>query len=295
MIDLTLDYARSRKGDSKDDIQARQTTADLTAEFEADPDASTKLNPNLFTGEVRQSLSLFWPTGVAYNFTLDMTEMNNADGELSIGSLFGRRAFGIGMKAGMDLSRENTRTFTVTDNFADLVKRLTGCKKRIVGPNYIYPMAGRIGVDDMIRDFVYMTIFGNLTAENTSVGAAPKGPPTLVDSLVFTTTISGSVNPTVVFAPAVRELGVTAAGVDLAASRIDKHQVVVGLALASAGHVQLGAIRDAYFGAYSAAPGSFVAPLLTASPATRSETVAATAVNQFLTERLFSPTINLPP
>jgi hypothetical protein len=108
--------------------------------------------------------------------------------------------------------------------------------------------------------------------------------------------ISGSVNPTVAFAPAGKELGVTAASVDFAASRTDNHQVVVGLALAPTGQGQLGSLRAAYFGSYVAAPGAtLVAPLLTASPATRSENIAATAVNQFLTQQLFSPTINLPP
>ena len=100
----------------------------------------------------------------------------------------------------------------------------------------------------------------------------------------------------VAFSPVGKELGVTAAGVDLAASRTDLHQVVVGLALAPTGHARLGSLRQAYFGSYAAAPGAtLVAPLLTASPATRSENIAATAVNQFLTQQLFSPTINLPP
>jgi hypothetical protein len=274
----------------------RETAARLSAEFEADPDSSTKLNPNLFNGEVRKTLSAFWTTGVAYNFKLDMTEINNADGSLNIGSLFGRRLFGVALTAGLDRTRENTRTFTVTDNFGELVKGLTGCQKEIVGPNYIYPITGRIGVEDMIQEFVYMSIFANLGAESTTPATVPKGPPTLVDALAFTTKISGSVNPTVAFSPVGKELGVTTAGVDLVASRTDLHQVIVGLALAPAGQAQLGSLRQAYFGSYVAAPGAtLVAPLLTASPATGSENIAATAVNQFLTQQLFSPTINVAP
>ena len=295
VIDLTLKYAGSRKPDSQDHIQALDTAKMLAAEFEANPDDSTKLNPNLFTGEVRKTLTAFWTTGVAYNFKLDMTEINNADGSLNIGSLFGRRLFGIALQAGLDRTRENTRTFTVTDNFGELVKGLTGCKNELVGPNYIYPITGRIGVEDMIEEFVYMSIFGNLGAETTTAATVPKGPPTLVDALAFTTKISGSVNPMVAFSPVGKELGVTTAGVDFAASRMDLHQVVVGLALAPTGQAQLVSLRQAYFGSYAAAPGALVAPLLTASPATRSENAAATAVNQFLTQQLFSPTINLPP
>jgi hypothetical protein len=297
VVDLTLTYAATRTGDSKEAVQARETAQRYYAEFQADPGAATTLSPNQFTGEVRQTLNVFWTTGVAYNFKLDMAEVNNADGELDVGSLFGRRASGIAFKAGLDRSRENTRTFTVTDNFGELVKKLTGCKDRVVGPNYIYPISGEIGVIDMIRAFVYMSIFGNLGGETETPATVPKGPPTLVDALLFTTEISGSVNPHVAFAPVGKEFGVTAANVDLAASRTDKHQVVVGLALAPAAQARLGMIREAYFapsfGAGAGAP--LVAPLLTASPLTRSEAIAAAAVNQFLTQQLFSPTINLPP
>jgi hypothetical protein len=124
VIDLTLDYARSRD-------ETRDIAQQLAAEYEANPDASTKLNPNLFPGEVRKTLTAFWTTGVAYNFKLDMTEINNADGSLNVGSLFGRRLFGIAFQAGLDRTRENTRTFTVTDNFGELVKGLTGCKNEL--------------------------------------------------------------------------------------------------------------------------------------------------------------------
>ena len=44
-------------------------------------------------------------------------------------------------------------------------RSVTGCKDRIVGPNYIYPISGEIGVIDMIKEFVYMSIFGNLGGE----------------------------------------------------------------------------------------------------------------------------------
>jgi hypothetical protein len=121
------------------------------------------------------------------------------------------------------------------------------------------------------------SIFGNLGGETETPATVPKGPPTLVDALLFTTEISGSVNPHVAFAPVGKEFGVTAANVDLAASRTDKHQVVVGLALAPAAQARLGMIREAYFApSFGAAAGApLVAPLLTASPLTRSEAIAA--------------------
>jgi hypothetical protein len=56
----------------------------LKAEYDADPDSFAKLNPQLFKGDVYKILNVFWTTGVAYNYKLDMTEVNNAGGELDL-------------------------------------------------------------------------------------------------------------------------------------------------------------------------------------------------------------------
>jgi hypothetical protein len=195
------------------------------------------------------------------------------------------------LKGGVDRSRQNTRTFTVTDTFGDLVQKQnpSHCDGKIVGPNYIYPITGQIGVEDLVQAFVYLSLFGNLASEEVTPGIVTKGPPTLVDALLFTTMISGEVNPQVTFAPIGRTLSVTQASLDLTSSRTDKHQVVIGLALQSAVKAQLGPVR-------AGLQGQLVAPfgrLLTAS-GNPAEQAAATAVNQFLTQKLFSPTINVP-
>lgn len=148
------------------------------------------------------------------------------------------------MRGGFDRSRENVRTSTVTDNFGDLVQKPMRCDGRLVGPNYIYPITGRIGVDDVVRAFVFLSLFGNLGGESGTPGVIPKGPPTFVDALEFTTTISGSANQRVDFAPIGRTLSVSHANLNVAASRRDKHQVIIGLALAVAAQAQLGSIRE---------------------------------------------------
>jgi hypothetical protein len=164
------------------------------------------LNPKLFKGQVHDLLSVFWTTGVAYNYNLDMTENNFASGELDFMSTLTKGTFGLGLRARADRSRQNIRTFTVTDNFGDLVQKPMDCDGRIVGPNYVYPISGRIGVDELVHAFVYLSLFGNLAGNAAPI--FPKGPPTLVDALVFTTTISGSVSPRVDFAPIGRSLSV---------------------------------------------------------------------------------------
>jgi hypothetical protein len=247
--------------------------------FVGEPDSISKLSPKLFKGQVHDLLNLFWTTGVAYNFNLDMTEVNNVDAELDFLKTISKGIFGFNLNGRFDRQRQNIRTFTITDNFGDLVRKPMDCSGRLVAENYIYPIAGRVGVDEMIHAFVYLSLFGNLAGKKDDT----KGPPTLVDALQFTTTISATATPHVEFTSIGRTLSVSHADLAANASRTDKHLVVVGLALEKAAQAQLGLARNELFGR-----------LLTAS-GNRAELGAATAVDQFLTQRLFSPTINITP
>jgi len=291
VISSALDYLT--KGDV--DPASREEGLRLKAEYAANPDSIAKLNPMLFKGEVRKILSVFWTTGVAYNFKLDMTEVNNLGGELDFIRALSKGVFGLILRGGFDRTRQNVRTFTVTDNFGELVQRPTRCDGRLVGPNYVYPITGRIGVDEVVHAFVFLTLFGNLGGDSGAPGAIPKGPPTLADALQFTTTISGSANPRVDFAPIGRTLSVSHADLNVAARRTDKHQVIVGLALAAAAQAQLGSIREGLRGRLVApVPPALFGRLLTAS-GTPAELAAANAVDQVLTQQLFSPTITITP
>jgi hypothetical protein len=98
------------------------------------------------------------------------------------------------------------------------------------------------------------------------------------------------------FAPIGRTLSVSLADLNVAASRTDKHQVIVGLALAAAAQAQLGPVRAGLL------QGQLVAPMQTAlfgrllkASGNPAELAAATAVDQFLTRQVFSPTINITP
>jgi hypothetical protein len=291
VIDSALAYlTKSHDVDAK----SKEIGARIAEEYARDPNTIIKLNPKLFKGQVHDILNVFWTTGVAYNFNLNMTEANNADEVLNFGKIFPNGVFSLNMNGNFDLSRQNTRTFTITDNFGSLVNKPMDCSGKIVGPNYVYPIAGRIGVEDLVHTFVYLTLFANLAGESAP-GTFPKGPPTLVDALLFTTTISGEVNPFVTFAPLGRTFSVAHASVDLNAKRVDQHQVVVGLAIDTAAQPQLGLLREEFLG-QTAAPkkNELFLGLLTAR-GNRAELAAATAVNQYLTQKLFSPTINITP
>lgn len=244
---------------------------------------------SLFKGDVRKIVQLFFNTGVAYNFQLSMTEVNNIDPTVNIIQLFGKNTFTSPVSGMADRTRANLRTFTVTDTFSFLLRNVppTYCDGHIVGPNYIYPAVGKIGMDRMVGDFVNLTLFGGLAGQSGPASPnATKGPPTMVDQLTFTTKVSLSATPKVVFAPVKTFVD---ASVGLTATRQDIHTVTVGLAIDDQ---SVGLVTEFRAGVFAAGP---LGPLLSASPRTNSEIAAVLAVNQVLTQQVFRQTITITP
>jgi hypothetical protein len=245
-------------------------------------------DPKLFKGQVKTILTEFFGTGIAYNFNLAMTETNNFDPTVNLFKPLPHAGkFTPTLSANADRTRENTRVFTVTDTFSELVQKVPDdyCNGFIVEENYIYPVAGKIGMEKMIQDFVVLTLFGNLGAPGNQSGAPSSsgGPPTLVDTLEFTTTFTFTGTPMVTFTPVGNVLQVSSAMVGIVATRKDDHKVTVGLAIPSADVGAIAGIRSTLFG-----------PLLTAQGG-RAEQAAANAVNQVLTQQVFQPTIVVVP
>lgn len=95
-----------------------------------------------------------------------------------------------------NLMRQNTRVFTILDSYKTLTK-MTNCGEP-TGSNYPYPIVGTIGIGEMIRTFFTLKLDENLEGEEgtdaTSLSTSPKGPPTMVDTISFTTVFSASVS-----------------------------------------------------------------------------------------------------
>jgi hypothetical protein len=269
-------------GPKNPDLEAQK----IGFEFKSGLRPINTFNYALFRDGVRQIVQLFYNTGIAYNFQLDMTETDNVDPILDFLKMFKKNTFTVNVSANADRSRENIRTFTVTDTFSGLLRNipLDYCDGFIVQANYVYPVVGKIGMDRMINDFVNLTLFGALAGP--AANGVPKGPPTMVDQLKFTTKFNLTTTPKIVFSP-VRAL--QDASVALTAARQDTHTVTVGLAIANNSVTQVTAFRTALI-----ASGP-LGPLLSVNPVSNSEAAAAVAVNQVLTLQIFKPTIAITP
>jgi hypothetical protein len=192
-----------------------------------DPTLWQKFNKLKFSSVVTIGLAKYEQSAVAYNFSLDMTEVNNLDPTIDLTNPVRLGTFTSSVMGGADRTRENARTFTITDKWDNLITTLdeTYCAKFAHVDNYMYPITGRIGIDEMIDTFVDLAQFDNLS------GASSGKPPTMADDLKFTTKLSIGGTPKVVFTPFSKGLSVADASLATSFSRQDVHQVTVGLSL----------------------------------------------------------------
>lgn len=226
----------------------------LLVKYQNDPDAISGFNSNQFSGpeyvEVRSLIKLFADAAIAYNFDLTMTEDNNLGTDISLLKPLTNPKFSLGFSASANRKRSNQRSFTIADDFTYLVRQLNTpnwankryCDKYLVGENYIYPVAGRIGVDKTIRTFMELTLLGGLAKLDK-----PDGPPTMTDKLTFTTALSLSATPKIEFAPVNAQFQLSSASLTGLADRTDTHQVTVGLAVGGRGMAELGLSRGFVF------------------------------------------------
>jgi hypothetical protein len=207
-----------------------------------------EIHPNPMLGELAALRGKRWPpdvrarlnayeraiydryiqTGVAFDFSFDITEDNAGSGFADPIKLFTNGTAGVGLSAGGDFKRENLRHFVVSETALDLLQN----EKIACGPNYdyrasnyAYPISGKIGIDELVSTFFDLNEIKNL--------APDKGTSTVfADTLTFTTTLTASVTPHVIVAPVGNRWGLASpADVVASGSRVDTHKLIIGLSL----------------------------------------------------------------
>jgi hypothetical protein len=234
------------------------TAQNLLSQYTADPELMSDFNPNLsFPGpeniQLRNLFNLVYAGAIAYTFDLTMNEENDLGTTVNLLGL-GQAKFTLGITGDANRTRENERTFTITDRFSFLLRELNTQKPNgqrycdghiALGPNYIYPIVGRIGVYKTVYTFFQLSIFENLAADKAKPGAG--GAPAMADKLTFTTMVDLVATPKVVFAPVKTPFQVTDASLTGTVRRKDTHQVTVGLALEPSGTVALASLNRYVF------------------------------------------------
>jgi hypothetical protein len=179
-------------------------------------------------------------TTVAYEFTFDIKEENNASGNFTWFLPFTGGNFALAANAGSDLTRQATRNFTIEDTFGDL--RKANCSAEALERNWIYPIAGDIGIYEVV------TTFARLYGIENPVGTEKFS---FHDDLTFVTFLGAGVQPTLTLLG--NRSRVTDAGANLSAQRVDFHKVLITITgqrqttttIASLRSVSGGALRSA--------------------------------------------------
>jgi hypothetical protein len=248
---IMLDYLEKLATDGHN-----PTAQNLVTAFRAEPETMDGFNPApLFPGEsnknIRNFFTVVYSTAIAYSFDLTMEEVNNLGGTVNFLGPW-QNVFTLGITGNANRSRQNLRTFTITDKFNFLLRQLNTahhghryCDNRTVGPNYIYPIAGQIGVYNTVYTYLQLSVFENLAPDKAAAGADA---PPLGDKLTFITGFDLSANPRVVFAP-LKSAGfqIADATVPGMLSRKDTHQVTVGLAMEPSGSAALASLSGFVF------------------------------------------------
>ncbi|QOG17645.1 hypothetical protein [Bradyrhizobium sp. SEMIA] len=267
---------------------------DVLQRYQDDPESIADFTPAVFRGPqyeaVRHAFNVIYSAAIAYNFDLTMTEDNNLGTTINTIGPWTQR-FNLGLGGNANRQRSNERTFTISDTFDFLMRTLNRpgqvrkqryCEGFIVTQaNYVYPIAGRIGVDKSVRTFLELTYFGNLAGDKDNPGGS--NAPNMADKLTFTTTLDATATPMVTFTPVSAGFQVADASITGTARRSDVHQVTIGLAILPSSVTEVAAIRSYVFSREVGVPAVASRNATTGAPITVGNRV--TAVTTTLAEK----------
>ena len=248
-----------------------------------------------FNPVVKQNLAYFESTGIVYSYSLNGTETNGLTLSADvIEPLTYPGTAELSPSVANSLSRGNIRTFTISDSFGALIAPAMDdyCKISLPGPDIEYPIVGEIGIGEMVRTFIELVTKDDLGVQQDpskglklSYAPSSSAPIAMVDTISFTTTISAGITPKISFSPVGHTWQLMDAMLTSTNMRVDTHEVIIGLGLASVPPPGIPAAH--YFGGNVVGFGpnvaGFSAPALitaVAPSSTSGETTALTAVNQ---------------
>ena len=119
--------------------------------------------------------------------------------------------------AALLLTRKGKRTFAAQDKWGALITQESRCEGfSVASKNVLHPLGGSIGVDRVVTTFMALI----------DQGGAKES---FVDTLVFTTDVSGGINATIKLSPVPHAFRLVSAGAHLFGSRMDVHKLTLSL------------------------------------------------------------------
>ena len=166
-------------------------------------------------------------TAIALEFSFDITENGGAGFTADAIRLISGGTAGVAVSGSVAVSRNNIRRFTIAETFGELLNNgKLDCTDQYLLPNFQYPIAGNIGMQELISTFI------DLNQDKDLSPASKDAAQVFGDTLKFSTTVMGSVTPHVILAPVGNRWGVDPpTNIGLSAGRVDNHQLTIGLSI----------------------------------------------------------------
>lgn len=178
--------------------------------------------------EARQKLEKYSRAAIGLEFALQMTEDNSLSAGTNILRPFAAGADLLGFGVTLPRSRRNLRNFKIIENWRKLAEdpvTKDECLKTRQWPgNYMYPIAGEIGIFEIVDSYT------RLNEKVSFATAKDRDPLAFVDDLLFTTTLMGSLDPSFsVTQPAGRNFLIRDGKGGLGAGRTDQHGLTIAV------------------------------------------------------------------
>src|SRR5262245_6526378 len=170
----------------------------------------------------REAQKIIAATTIGYDFEFDMTEDNNAGTESKPGKLTFTnknkkgKGLDLDLTASAERKRQNVRRFLIVEDLAKLSE--AECSGPPVRANWVYPIAGTIGMDEVVATYIRLEKLSDLVkpkdSDAISEGLLGSGKSVLFgDVLTFRTTLTAGAEPTLRLAPAKSRFRLTNASI----------------------------------------------------------------------------------
>jgi hypothetical protein len=162
-------------------------------------------------------------TMIGFDFVLKMTEDNDATaGKISLLDPLSRGQFTLDITGSAEKTRHNERRFRMVDNMLKL-RQESGCSAEDQRANFIYPIAGKVGLDEIVSTYWRLKDISKFDAYSD------EGKKAFIDKLLFTTTLSAGLSPNIKIDSGAASLHLTNASINGSVVRKDEHQVTIAV------------------------------------------------------------------
>lgn len=192
-----------------------------------------KLNPDDLNENIATVLKRYETAAIAYRFRFDITQDNNQNATLNLARALPNSPFTVDLMGDAQHKRRNVRSLRIVDQFDRLGSGLgdVKCYERGAPKNYRYPIAGELGLRELIRTFLSLNQSGNLVGANSAGDPDFEAFPTISDQMTFTTRYKGTLGFGINITDPSESFRLVKAVVNAENIRNDIHELTVAISL----------------------------------------------------------------